>query len=105
MGGLLRLLVLAIALWLIISGMRRLLLPPSLPRRDKEEDQEQEGVLLVQDPQCGRFVLERDAVRAAFHGQMLHFCSQECRDLYTRPQATEGQEETVFSEKAKNRRQ
>ena len=97
MGGLRRLLLLAIAIWLIISGVRRLLLPPSLPRRDKEEDQEQEGVLLVQDPQCGRFVLERDAVRASFHGQGLRFCSQECHDLYTRPHATEGQEKTVVT--------
>ena len=94
MGGLLRLLLFALALWLIISGVRRLLLRPFLPRRDKEEDQEREGVLLVQDPQCGRFVLERDAVRASFHGQVLHFCGQECRDLYTRPQATEEQEKT-----------
>jgi len=89
MGGLLRLLLLALAIGLIISGVRRLLLPSSLFRRDKEEEKEQEGVLLVQDPQCGRFVLERDAVRASFHGQVLHFCSRECRDLYTHPQATE----------------
>ena len=92
MGGLLRLLLFAIAIWLIISGVRRLLLLPSFPRRDKEEEKEQEGVLLVQDPQCGRFVFERDAVRASFHGQVLHFCGQECCDLYTRPQTTEGQE-------------
>jgi len=92
MGGLLRLLLLAIAVWLIISGVRRLFLLPSFPRRDKEEEKEQEGVPLVQDPQCGRFVLERDAIRASLHGQGLHFCSQECCDLYTRPQATEGQE-------------
>jgi uncharacterized protein len=91
MGGLLHLLLLAIAVWLLISGARRLLLLPSPPRRDKEEEKEQEGVLLVQDPQCGRFVFARDAVRASFRGQGLHFCSQACRDLYTRPQATEGQ--------------
>ncbi len=90
MGGLMRLLLLAIAIWLIISGVRRLFLLPAFPRRDKEADTEQEGVLLVQDPQCGRFVLERDAVRISFHGQELHFCSRKCRDLYTHPQATEG---------------
>jgi YHS domain-containing protein/uncharacterized protein YhhL (DUF1145 family) len=94
MGGLLRLLLLALAIGLIISGVRRLLLSSSLPRRGKEEEKEQESVLLLQDPQCGRFVLERDAIRASFRGQRLHFCSQECRDLYTRPQATEGQEKT-----------
>jgi YHS domain-containing protein len=47
-------------------------------------------VLRLQDPQCGRFVLERDAIRTSVHGQGLHFCSQECRDLYTRPQAPRG---------------
>lgn len=97
MGGLLRLLLLALAIWLIISGVRRLLLPSSLFRRDKEEEKRQESVLLVQDPQCGRFVLERDAVRASFHGQGQHFCSQECRDLYTHSQATEGKEKTVVT--------
>ena len=37
MGGFLRLLLFAVALWLIISGLRRFLLPSSLPRRDKKE--------------------------------------------------------------------
>jgi YHS domain-containing protein len=41
-------------------------------------------VLLIEDPQCGRFVPEHDAVHISFQGQGLHFCSQECRDLYTR---------------------
>jgi YHS domain-containing protein len=97
MGGLLRLLLLAFAIWLVISGVRRFFLLPSFPPRNKEEEKEQEGVLLVPDPQCGRFVPERDAVRASFRGRILHFCSQECRDLYTRPQATKGQEKTVVT--------
>jgi uncharacterized protein len=82
MGGLIRLLVFVIAIWLIVFAVRRLLLPPSVPRRDKEEGKEPEGMLLIQDPQCGRFVPERDAVSASVRGQLLHFCSQECRDLY-----------------------
>jgi uncharacterized protein (TIGR02611 family) len=94
MGRLLRLLA-TIAIWLIISGVRRLFLFPSSPRQDKEEDQEQEGMPLVQDPQCGRFVLERDAVRTTFHGPGFHFCSQERRDLYTRPQAQAGRQEEM----------
>jgi hypothetical protein len=90
-GGPLRLLLLAVALWLIISVVRRLFLPPPfLPPRKKEGEKEQEGVPLVQDLQCGRFVPERDAVSASFHGQRLHFCSQECCDLYIRSQVTKG---------------
>ena len=90
MGGFLRFLSLVILIWLLISGVRRLLLLLSLPRPDKEKGHTQEGVLLVQDPQCGRFVPEHDALKISFHGQGLHFCSQECRDLYTRPRTTKG---------------
>jgi uncharacterized protein len=84
MSGLLRFLALVIFIWMFIAGMRRLFLLLSLPRPDKEPDREQEGVLLIQDPQCGRFVPEPDAVHISFQGQGLHFCSQECRDLYIR---------------------
>ena len=92
MGGLLRLLLLAIALWLIISSLRRLFLLLAFSRRDKEEEKEQKELPLVQDLQCGRFVLERDAVSTSFHGHELHFCSQECRDLYRRSQIIKEQE-------------
>ena len=84
MSGLLRFLALVIFIWIFVAGMRRLFLLLSLPRPDKEPDRKQEGVLLIQDPQCGRFVPEHDAVHISFQGQGLHFCSQECRDLYTR---------------------
>ena len=84
MNWLLRFLTLVIFTWMFIAGMRRLFLLLSLPRPDKEPGREQEEVLLVEDPQCGRFVPEHDAVHIFFQGQELHFCSQECRDLYTR---------------------
>ena len=87
MGGLLRLLLLAIALWLLISVARRLLLLLSFSHRDKEREKE---LPLVQDLQCGRFMLERDAIKVSLHGQGLHFCSQECRDLYIHSQITKG---------------
>jgi uncharacterized protein (TIGR02611 family) len=92
MGGLLRLLWFVVAAWLIISGLRRLRPPSSLPQQNREEEKDQESVLLLQDPQCGRFVLERDALKTFFRGQMLYFCSQECRNLYTGQGTTEGQE-------------
>jgi YHS domain-containing protein len=94
MGGLLRLLWLLVAAWLIISGLRRLRPPSSLPQQHREEEKDQESVLLLQDPQCGRFVLERDAVKTFFRGQMLYFCSQECQSMYTGHDTTAGQENT-----------
>ena len=84
MSGLLRFLALVIFIWMFIAGMRRLFLLLSLPQPDKEPEREQGEMLLVEDPQCGRFVPEHDAVHISFQGQELHFCSQECRDLYTR---------------------
>lgn len=85
MGTLVRLLLFALALYLIISGIRRLLLPPPPARGgNRANRQEPHDELMVQDPQCGRFLTERDAVTASLHGRRLHFCSQECRDLYMR---------------------
>jgi YHS domain-containing protein len=85
MGWIIRLLLLAFAVFLIISGVRRLLLPTSLPRRDKRKEKgQEEGALMIQDPQCGRFIFEKEALKTSFQGQIVYFCSQECRDLYTR---------------------
>jgi YHS domain-containing protein len=92
MGGVLRLLLLAIALWLLISSLWRLFLLLAFSRRDKEEKKESKELPLVQDLQCGRFVLERDAIRTSFYGQEFHFCSQECRTLYRRSHIVEEQE-------------
>jgi uncharacterized protein len=88
MVWLIRLLFIALATFLIISGVRRLLLPSSLPRRSRREGKELEGALMIQDPQCGRFVLEKEAFTASLQGQICHFCSRECRDLYTQHQTT-----------------
>jgi YHS domain-containing protein len=92
MGGVLRLLLLAIVLWLLLSSLRRLLLLLACSRRDKAEEKEAKDLPLVQDRQCGRFVLARAAVSTSFQGQALHFCSQECRDLYRRSPISEEQE-------------
>jgi len=85
--GLVRFLLFVFALWLLFSGVRRLLLPSTLPRRTRQQRKEQEGLLMIKDPHCGRFIVEQEAVRASFRGQVLSFCSTECRDLYTRAHA------------------
>ena len=94
MGAVLRLLFLACALWLMISSLRCLFLLLAFSRGDQKEKKqgEHKELPLVQDLQCGRFVLERDAVSASVHGQgLLFFCSQECRDLYHRSHIIEEQ--------------
>ncbi len=85
MGTLLRLLLFTLALYLIIAGIRRLLLPPPAARRGKAaERHEPHDELMVQDPHCGCFLAVRDAVPALRRGRRLYFCSQQCRDLYMR---------------------
>ncbi len=83
MGWFLRLLLFIVAARLTLSGMRRLLAPTAVSPRNRGERGGPESTLMMQDPQCGRFVAEQEAVRAPFQGQVLSFCSPECRDLYT----------------------
>ena len=87
MIGFLRFLFFLAVAYLLISGIRRLFLPTSSPQRNRSEGKGQEGMLMVKDPQCGRFVLEGEAIRTSFRGQVLHFCSLECRDRYMRSSA------------------
>lgn len=91
MPGLLRLLMLVIVVWLFFSLARRLLLLLSLPGQEKEEHRERVTALLVHDPQCGRFVSEREALQISFRGQTLYFCSQECLDLYAESRISQRQ--------------
>ncbi len=82
MIGLLRLLFLAVASWFFLAVLRRLFRASSLPGQGKDEAPEQVTALLVRDPQCGRFLSERDALQISVRGYVAHFCSQECLDLY-----------------------
>lgn len=91
MIGLLRLLFLAVASWFFLSVVRRLFLSSSLPRQEKEKNQERVTALLVQDPQCGRFMSEREALQVSLRGQIVHFCSQECLDLYAKSRISQRQ--------------
>lgn len=88
MAWLLRLLFLLGIAYLVVSGVRKLLLPPQSSRKNNGKEKEQAGIPMVQDPQCGRFVLEQEASRTAVRGQVVYFCSPECRDLYLSPKTS-----------------
>jgi YHS domain-containing protein len=40
------------------------------------------GRRLVRDPQCGMHVAEELAVRVSTGSEVIHFCSEACRDQY-----------------------
>jgi YHS domain-containing protein len=51
--------------------------PPSAPR-------EQSGGELKKDPVCGTFVAVASSIKTTVNGEIVYFCSTECRDKYRR---------------------
>jgi uncharacterized protein len=43
---------------------------------------EQSGGELKQDPVCGTFVAVTSSIKRNVDGEVIHFCSTECRDKY-----------------------
>jgi hypothetical protein len=89
LGWLLRAIVLTIIvnliLRLIFSGTR-----PSQSRRDtargpmpgRQSRPEQTGGTLVQDPQCGTYIVPARALRSGSGTEAHYFCSDGCRTAY-----------------------
>ena len=82
MPGLLRLLLLLGVAYLVIAGIRRLFLPAASDPKKRQANAPPEGVPLVQDPQCGRFIPQNEAIQVSWRGRVVYFCSQECRAAY-----------------------
>ena len=87
MGALLRLLIVCGAAYLIYTGVRGLFLPKEAPRSVRATGRKHtsgvSSVPMVEDPECGRFISEQEAVQISFRGKTAYFCSSECRDAYT----------------------
>lgn len=43
------------------------------------------GGELKKDPVCGTYVSTAVSITKTVHGEVLHFCSKECRDQYGKP--------------------
>jgi YHS domain-containing protein len=48
------------------------------------EPREQSGGELKKDPVCGTFVAVASSIKTTVKGEIIHFCSTECRDKYRR---------------------
>ena len=74
-----KLLLLVLAGFVVYSLISSLLRPrPPRPPRNRSR----EGEVMVQDPQCGTYLPEGDAISATVNGKSLHFCSQNCLKSY-----------------------
>jgi YHS domain-containing protein len=47
-----------------------------------DPDSPSEATLLHQDPVCGTYVATASSFRKICRGEVVHFCSEECRDKY-----------------------
>jgi YHS domain-containing protein len=63
----------------IFSGVKTAATPQTTPRQSSHV---QLGGELKKDPVCGIYVSTAVAVTKNIDGQLVHFCSKECRDKY-----------------------
>jgi YHS domain-containing protein len=63
----------------IFQGFKTARTPQTTPR---ESPHVQVGGELKKDPVCGTYVSTAVAVSKTVDGQLVHFCSKECRDKY-----------------------
>ena len=56
----------------------RMLRGKEAPKLDKEKEKEQLASETYQDPVCGMYISEADAVVGNLAGKRYHFCSMDC---------------------------
>jgi YHS domain-containing protein len=61
------------------TGVRR----PSATVRGGQAGTSGTATMLQQDPVCGTYVAIDTSLKRVVKGQVLHFCSPECRDKYS----------------------
>jgi YHS domain-containing protein len=63
----------------VVEGFRSTLSPRSAAQQPPAA---RSGGELKKDPVCGTYVSTTASVTRTVRGEVLHFCSQECRDKY-----------------------
>lgn len=81
MPGLVRLLLIAGLVYVLVAGLRRLA-AVGRNRSGSARGPDADNVPLVQDPHCGRFIPQTEALTASRRGQTIYFCCRECRTAY-----------------------
>jgi len=82
--GLIKLGLIALAVWVLYKSVRRLMGGP--PPQGRVSRPGPDGVIdvMVQDPQCGTYLPQEEAIRARIKGEDRYFCSEACRDAFLR---------------------
>jgi YHS domain-containing protein len=56
--------------------------PAATPTGSRTSANAPSGGELKRDPVCGTFVPVANSVKRTVHGEVVHFCSSDCRDKY-----------------------
>lgn len=84
--GLLRTLLIAVAVWWLYKVIRRWLDKDDHAKRTRVRSAPDTSSgkieVMVQDPQCGTYLPESEAIRTKISGEYVHFCSEKCRQGY-----------------------
>lgn len=75
-------LLLAYCVYLVWRYVKRNIFSPDRDQNREVKKAPPTVAELVQDPQCGVYVVKDKALVARIDGRDLHFCSESCRDKY-----------------------
>lgn len=84
-GGLWRYLLIGLAVFILYRVLKRWLAGPPAAGQGAgpAKGTPREVVdLMVQDPQCGVYLPQHEALKVVARGQERYFCSEACRDAY-----------------------
>ncbi len=82
--------LLVIVLYKLLSGLVKRLGTPN----EQEVPAGKSTAELVQDPQCGAYVLPAQGVATRVGGKAYHFCSEDCRNKFLLGQSDKEHRET-----------
>lgn len=83
--GLLKFVLIALAVWFLYRSVRRLMSGGEQPgRRPVPKGPDQVIDVMVQDPQCGIYLPKHEAIRSIVRDEERFFCSEACRDGFIR---------------------
>ncbi len=74
-----KLLILTLAGFIFYSMISGLLGPKA---RKRPPNRTKEGETMVEDPQCGTYLPQGDAIKATINGRQVYFCSKKCLKEY-----------------------
>lgn len=85
--NLIKLALIGLAVWVLYRGIRSIVAGRSgendgKSRRGRGQRDPDVLDVMVQDPNCGTYLPQHQALRAVKRGQEHYFCSEKCRDEY-----------------------